>query len=163
MNKFFKVFLLAFALLTTTVFNSQAGAENRQHTVSLELLGRAGLYSFNYDYSFNPNVSAGAGFSFYSISSGGDSATLIILPVYVNYYFMEHVHRPFVSGGIDLLFASAKVGGSGTFTGSGAAAIIGGGYEYKGDSGFVFRAAPYFLIASNSGLWLGLSAGYSFE
>lgn len=135
--------------------------EPRRHAVSLELLGRGLLYSLNYDYLITDDVAVGAGVSTYSISSGSASASAWLFPIYANYYFTQGPHRWFASGGANLIFASGSVGGDEKVSGSGVAGVLGGGYEYRGDSGFLFRAAPYVFVGKVSGGWLGLSLGFT--
>lgn len=134
----------------------------RPNTISLELLGRGGLYSLNYDRTLSDKVAVGAGISRYNISAGGASAGAWMLPFYANYYFGKSNHRAFVSAGPTLILASGDMGdGSGLVTGSGLAGTLGGGYEYRADNGFLFRAAPYVFVGNAKGVWIGLSAGYS--
>jgi len=135
--------------------------ELRRNGMSLELLGRGLLYSFNYDYLLNDNLALGAGVSHYSISSGNASAGAWILPVYANYYLTQGTHRWFTTAGANLIFASGNVGTEDKVSGSGVAGVLGAGYEYRGDSGFLFRAAPYVFVGKTSGAWLGVSFGYT--
>ncbi len=139
----------------------EANAEPRRNAFSLELLGRGLLYSLNYDYLITDDIALGAGVSTYSISAGSASASAWIIPVYANYYFTQGSHRWFASGGANLIFASSNVGSDEKISGSGVAGVLGGGYEYRGDSGFLFRAAPYVFVGKVSGGWLGLSLGFT--
>ncbi len=135
--------------------------ELRRNGMSLELLGRGLLYSFNYDYLLRDNLALGAGVSSYSISSGSSSASAWIIPVYANYYLTEGTHRWFTTAGANLIFASSTAGNDSRVSGSGLAGVLGGGYEYRGNSGFLFRAAPYVFVGKTSGAWLGVSFGYT--
>jgi hypothetical protein len=135
--------------------------EYRRHALSLELLGRGLLYSFDYDYLVTDDVAVGAGLSTYSFTSGDSDARVTFIPVYANYYFTPGEHRWFATAGVDLIHASGNVGQDEKVSGSGAAGILGAGYEYRGDSGFLFRAAPYLLVGKASGAWLGVSLGFS--
>jgi hypothetical protein len=138
-------------------------AELNRHAVSLELLGRGLLYSFNYDYLVQENIALGGGLSRVSISSGSSSASVTSIPLYANYYFTSgSPHRFFGTGGANILFASGRLTDDAQVSGSGLAGIVGGGYEYRGENGFLFRAAPYVLLGKASGLWAGLSFGYTF-
>lgn len=135
--------------------------EYRRHGMSLELLGRGLLYSLNYDYLINDSLALGAGVANYSFSSGSASASAWIIPVYANYYLTGGKHRWFATGGANVILASGTTGGDDRVTGSGVAGVLGGGYEYKSDGGFLFRAAPYVFVGKASGAWLGVSFGYS--
>jgi hypothetical protein len=140
--------------------DQETSPELRRNAMSLELLGRGLLYSFNYDYLLKDNLALGAGASHYSISSGDASAGAWIIPVYANYYLTGGNHRWFATGGANLIFASGNVGDD-KVSGSGVAGVLGAGYEYRGDNGFLFRAAPYVFVGKASGGWLGISLGYA--
>ncbi len=135
--------------------------EYRRNGMSLELLGRGLLYSFNYDYLISDSVALGAGVANYSFSSGSSSASAWIIPIYANYYLTGGRHRWFATGGANLILASGSTGGDDRVTGSGVAGVVGGGYEYRSDGGFLFRAAPYVFVGKASGAWLGVSFGYA--
>lgn len=135
--------------------------EMRRNNLSLELLGRGGLYSFNYDYMLNDDLAVGGGIASYSISAGTAKASTWILPVYANYYVNQGKHRFFGTGGANLILVSGQIDDSNQVKGSGLAGVLGAGYEYKSDDGFLFRAAPYLMIGKISGGWLGFSLGYS--
>lgn len=144
-------------------------AMDRPNALSVELLGRAGLYSFDYDYSLTDEIAVGGGFSYLSASASNNSAiasvSILVIPLYMNYYFQPGPNRGFVTGGLDIVSASATFAGTDGFTasGSGVGAVLGGGYEYRGTSGFLFRAAPYFIFGSGGGdLWFGLTFGFTF-
>jgi hypothetical protein len=148
---------------TTTLSQSASvpSDDYRRHAISVELLGRGLLYSFNYDYLIHDDIALGAGLSTYSFSSGNSTARVTFLPVYANYYFTPGEHRWFASGGVNLIHASGKIDQNEKISGSGAAGILGGGYEFRGDNGFLFRATPYVFVGKASGFWLGFSLGYS--
>jgi hypothetical protein len=141
--------------------NNLDSPELRRNAMSLELLGRGFLYSFDYDYMVNNDLAVGAGVSHYSISSGDSNASALIIPIYANYYFTSGKGRFFATGGANLMFASGNIGDDSKVGGSGVAGVIGGGYEYRADNGFLFRAAPYVFVGKASGAWLGLSLGYT--
>ncbi len=145
-----------------TTFDASNGPELRRNAMSLELLGRGLLYSFNYDYLLKDNLAVGAGISNYSFSSGASSASAWIIPVYANYYLTGGKHRWFGSAGANLIFANSKgFSDDSRVSGSGVAGVIGGGYEFRAASGFLFRAAPYVFVGKSSGAWLGVSFGYT--
>jgi len=147
--------------LETPAPQMEPRSELRRHALSTELLGRGGLYSFNYDYMILDNLAIGAGVSTYSISSGTSSAKATIIPAYANYYVNDGNHRFFGSAGANIIHASGKIDDSAQVSGSGLAGVLGGGYEYRNDSGFLFRAAPYVFVGKASGVWLGFSFGYT--
>jgi hypothetical protein len=149
---------------TPNTIESEAAApanDLRQHSFSLELLGRGLLYSFNYDYAMNEDVALGIGAANYSFSSGTENASAWIIPLYANYYFTQGKHRLFATGGANVIFASAQANDDEKVSGSGLAGVLGGGYEYRADNDFLFRAAPYAFVGKASGVWVGFSLGYS--
>lgn len=133
----------------------------QKHSISMELLGRAGLYSFNYDYLIQNSLALGAGLSTYTLSSGEATSGTWILPIYANYYVNEGLHRFFATGGASIVMVSGKVNENNQVKGSGLGGSVGFGYEYKSRDGFLFRAAPYLLVGQTSGGWIGVSLGYS--
>lgn len=154
--------LSLFVALLLGAFALTAEAAESPNAVSLEILGRGGLYSLNYDRMLTDDFALGAGFSSYSVSSGNSNAKALIFPIYGNYYFTGGPHRWFATAGANVISASGNLDGDAQISGSGVAGTLGGGYEYRGDSGFLFRAAPYVFVGNASGLWLGLSLGYAF-
>jgi hypothetical protein len=146
---------------TQTQESVGSGMDLHRNAISVELLGRGGLYSLNYDYLLRDDLAVGAGVSTYSISSGGSSASAWVIPVYANYYLTGQHHRLFVTGGANMIMASGNLNGDNQISGSGLAGVFGGGYEYRGDSGFLFRAAPYLMVGKESGAWFGVSLGYA--
>lgn len=133
------------------------GAASRKHALALELLGRGGLYSFNYDYSVVEDLAIGLGAAFYS--AGSSSAS--VFPLYASQYFGGANHRFMVTGGPTLVLAQANADST-TLNGKGIAGTVGAGYEYRADGGFLFRATPYYNFGALSGLWLGVSGGLTF-
>ena len=91
-------------------YNNLDSPELRRNAMSLELLGRGFLDSFDYDYQVNNDLAVGAGVSHYSISSGDSNASAWIVPVYANYYLTSGKGRFFATGGANLMFASGSLG-----------------------------------------------------
>jgi hypothetical protein len=146
--------------VATTANENMDSKELRKNAMSLELLGRGFLYSFNYDRMLTDNVAVGAGISHYSIGSGDVSAGAWIIPLYGNYYLGSGNGRFFATGGANVILASAGAGDD-RVSGSGLAGVLGGGWEYRADNGFLFRASPYVFVGKASGAWLGISVGYA--
>jgi hypothetical protein len=163
-------FVALLVTVSTTAFASSDIDADRPSALTFELLGRGGVYSFDYDYAVSEAVAVGAGLSAYSatVDNGAGntvSASLVIIPVYLDYYFSPSNSRGFLTGGLDLVSGSVSFSdsGSGVIRGSGALPVIGGGYEYRADNGFIFRAAPYLLFGGGQvAFTIGLSAGVAF-
>ncbi len=148
--------------LDVTEYNESTSL-SRPSAFSLELLGRGSLYSLNYDRSLNDSMAVGGGLSFYSSYIVDVSATVLLFPVYMNYYFTPTLHRPFVTGGIDFLFATADVQGLAPLTGAFILPVFGGGYEFRMENGFLYRVAAYaFVWDKIVGTWIGISFGLTY-
>jgi hypothetical protein len=130
--------------------------------VSAELLGRAAIYSFNYDYNFVPNVAAGAGLAFWSQSEGTTTASLVLIPIYGNVYILTGSHRPFFTAGLTI--GNARISNENdSASGTGSILTLGAGYELRTEGGFLMRLAGYRLASgTGSAFWPGLSFGGSF-
>jgi len=173
--------LISIALFVTapSAFAATTGGPLSAHTrvtypsaVSIEMLGRAMLYSVNFDQVVNDNMAVGAGIGNVSTNvhdtdrDTGNSATFI--PAYMNYYFSQSAGSPFVNGGVTLILNPASVKGSDTSTGSlhipnsSVMPTFGGGYENRGDNGFLFRVTGYVVAGKSLTPWLGFSFGYGF-
>lgn len=145
------------------VSENSSVATQRPNAVYAELLGRGALYSIGYDRSLSENWAVGGGFSYFGATSGGVSFSAFILPFYGNYYFSPGPHRGFISAGVDVVVVSSSINNWGGISATGALGTLGGGYEYRGEGGFLFRAAPYvFLGQGGVRLWGGLSFGGTF-
>lgn len=133
----------------------------KTNAVSLEILGRASLYSINYDRLITSDLALGFGFSYWTNSFhwGSLIATSRVVPVYLNYYFSPFQRRLFVTGGADFIFTYPSYNSASIFQTTGTAAVFGGGFEYRGNSGFLFRAAPYILIGNVTSFSFGIGVG----
>ena len=114
--------------------------------LSIELAGRGGAYSFNYDRAFGNRALLGVGLSYLSLTAVGNTAQLTTIPVYANYYvYNSGIHRPFLTGGVTILHLSVKsegleFGASGSLNAQGNSDSelgSGGGDVNYGMKGFV--------------------------
>lgn len=168
----FLVVLLSTVLLSSGVFaqgKTQYSSDmDNPNAISIELLGRAGVYSLNYDHLISDTVGLGFGLSYYSLSArstSGSSASgsIFVVPTYFNYYLASGPSHVFLTAGLDLIVASVTFEDASYFRGSGVAPIIGVGYEYRSAGGFLFRIAlPYITFSDRVLLWGGVSLGAAF-
>lgn len=140
--------------------------------VSVEMLGRAMLYSINFDQVVNDDIAVGVGLGTVSTMihdtdrDTGETATFV--PAYMNYYFKREAGSPFVTGGVTLILNHASVKNTDTSTGglqipsSSVMPTFGGGYENRGDNGFLFRVAGYLIAGKSLTPWIGFTFGYGF-
>lgn len=184
MKKLFSILLVSFVAQIAFAQKKEAKKEDfvqvREKTkyslpeksINLELIGRGGLFSLNFDAMVSDSFAVGAGFGYVSISASSGtssaSASATFIPIYGNYYFNESNHRFYATGGADLVIlsgslSSSSYGLSQSATGTSILPVVGVGYEYRGDDWFLFRVAPYIFIGSGAVYVTGgLTFGYAF-
>jgi hypothetical protein len=145
---------------------SEQWVTSRPNTVSLELFGRALLYSLDFDRAITSHITLGVGVSYWHQSDWWQdySANVTVVPVYMNYYFSESPRRGYVSVGADWITVSNNGGSdeNDTFTNSGVAAVVGGGYEYRDNSNFFMRIGGYLIIGRSTELSPSVNLGFAF-
>lgn len=143
--------------------------ELASHSIFLEGLGNAGLYSVNYDHRFASSLSLRAGFSIVGATDQQtrQEVSLLIVPVTFNYLAGGANHN--LEMGIGPLFAAGSVDDVETGSDAGISSGLAGvtstfGYRYQpADGGFVFRAGLVpFYSADEFQLWAGISVGMAF-
>ncbi|MFH2036607.1 MAG: hypothetical protein ABIJ45_09410 [Candidatus Zixiibacteriota bacterium] len=156
-----KTFIVFATLLLFTFFSiSSVQAHSRETLKSdfgIELLGKAALYSFSYQYMVTPSIGLQAAVS--AIGGSASDATVVFLPLGGKYYLVPKSGSPFLTGGIVVLTGSADSGPieSATY------GYAGMGFEFRSESGFLFRGTAYGLIAGGEFfIWPGLHIGYAF-
>jgi hypothetical protein len=144
-------------------FESYVPPRGRPNALSVEFGGRAGIYSVNYDHVLEDHITLGAGVSTFSISEGASSRQAIAVPIFANAYPWWGKHRPFATLGTNLTNTSQRPSGYGYSASgdTGAYAILGAGYEYRGPKALLFRLSAY-TLAGKLSPWLGGTLGYSF-
>lgn len=176
--------LISFVAFITLLFGSASasaavGGPLSAHTrvtnpsaVYVEMLGRAMLYSFGFDQVVNDDIAVGVGLGTVSTNfhdtdrDTGETATFI--PAYMNYYFQQKAGSPFVTGGVTMILNHASTKGTDTSTGSlqipssSVMPTFGGGYENRGDNGFLFRVTGYLIAGKTLTPWIGFTFGYGF-
>lgn len=176
MRPSFLVALTVVSVALVSIFSGEAKAEHTRVTypsaVSVEMLGRAMLYSVNFDQVINDNIAVGFGLGTAATMTRGTEidtdTSATFLPAYMNYYFLLDQGSPFITAGMTLITNHSSVKNFETKTGnleipsSNVMPTFGGGYENRGDNGFLFRAAAYFNAGRKLTPWLGFSIGYGF-
>lgn len=145
----------------------QARAEHTRATnpgaASLEILGRAVLYSINFDYVMGDDMAAGLGIGAVTTKQSG-SATMI--PAYFLYYFSREQGSIFATGGVTVMSSSlngqVSKAGNVAFDANLVLPNLGLGYENRGDGGYLFRFGAYALFASAVKPWVGFTFGWAF-
>jgi len=176
MRPSFLVALTVTSVALVSIFSGEAKAEHTRVTypsaVSVEMLGRGMPYPVNFDQVLNDNIAVGVGLgSSGMLIRGTDTDTdpsATFVPAYMNYYFLLEQGSPFITAGMTLITNHSSVKNFETKTGnleipsSNVMPTFGGGYENRGDNGFLFRAAAYFMAGRKLTPWLGFAIGYGF-
>lgn len=176
-SKFSRVFNMSLFLMNLlgSLLGSLCLAEHTRVTnpncLSVEVFGKAMLYSFQFDRMLNDDLAAGVGFGNSPVEfPGGISANrnATLIPIFASYYFIRDQGSPFVMMGASIVTNVSDVKslqsnpGRITFSSSAALPTFGAGYENRSDTGFTFRISVYGLVAEQFKFWFGPTLGYSF-
>ncbi len=151
-------------LLSLNFQNALFGQSRRslRNDFGIELLGKAAIYCFSYQYMLSHPLGVEVGLSALGGGSAADNATIIFIPVGAKYYFVPKHGSPFLTGGVVIVSASVNSGPFGD-SGSDTYFYTGLGFEYRSPGGFMFRGTAYGLIAGGGFfIWPGLYVGYAF-
>ncbi len=128
--------------------------------IGIELLGKAAVYSFFYQYMPVRMLGLEAGFGVLGGGSKEDNASIAFFPVGVRLYLVPKDGSLYLTGGGTLVTAGTD---SGPFEDSTNFGFAGLGFEFRAEGGFTFRATAYGLFSGDGFfIWPGLSLGYSF-
>ncbi len=134
--------------------------ERLKSDVGIELLGKAVIYNFYYQYVVNKMLGLEAGFGALGGGTDEDNATVALFPLGVRIYLIPKNGSLFLTGGVTIVTAGTD---SGPFEDSTTFGFAGPGFEFRADSGFIFRGTAYGLFNSEGFyIWPGLTLGYAF-
>ena len=153
--------LLVLGGVSSAPAQSQSRKENR-NDVGIELLGKAAIYSFQYQRLLTSSVGLEAGLGVIGSGGGGENATVIFVPVGARFYLIPKDGSLFLTGGA--VWVSGILD-SGPFSenASDAYGYGGLGFEYRAQGGFLFRGTAYVLFGSGGYfIWPGITAGFAF-
>ena len=181
------MFGLAASQRATSSADTQLSTEYKPRSVygnnfaGVELLGRGGLYSLNYDRALNTRLSLGAGVSYYQFNLVGVNFDIVLLPIYMNYYFGTGTHRAFITGGANFTYIRAErfdayylnpntmrhdndmVDIYSKEQGAYVDPSVGIGYEYRTRAGFTIRGTGYASYVNGQLYrWYGATLGTHF-
>jgi hypothetical protein len=125
--------------------------------MTIELLGRCGLYSLSFQQTFFRHLGIEIGGALY----GGIVANLAMLSIGGRLYLAPGNASPCIGGGIVYATASIDLGplsGSGT----GSYGYIAPGFEYRSSGGFLFRGSLNVLFNDGFIVWPGIQFGIAF-
>jgi len=167
------IITLGFILISMGL-SSAGRAEHTRVTypgaLSVEGLGRGGLYAIQYDQVFSDELAAGIGIGSVGLKNnlGVDTNTSVtVVPLYVNYYFQRDAGSFFATGGASLLMGdqleslNTKVGNI-ELPDSSILPTVGLGFETRTDNRLLLRITGYLLVADQLAPWGGLTLGYTF-
>jgi hypothetical protein len=158
------------------------------HALTIDLLGRGGLYALGYEYSVSTQVSAGFGYSYLDIKANPvlaeARATVQVVPIYSHIYIPYGSHRPYFSAGVSLVsvkgqadlqfkdvlnsvnaqqLRDAGISEDAEFKNDASAFLaipmIGAGYELRFRSNSFIRINYLAFVADRLNHWGGLTMG----
>ena len=133
-----------------------------RNDVGIELLGKAAVYSFQYQRMLTPAFGLEVGLGV--IGGGGDSAdaTVLFAPVGGKFYLIPKDGSLFVTGGAVYISGLFDSGGFSDFASS-FYGFGGLGFEYRATGGFLFRGTAYVLFGEGGYvIWPGITVGFAF-
>lgn len=131
--------------------------DSLKNDFGIELLGKAALYSFGYQYMVTPAIGLQAGLG--ALGGSATDGTVLSIPLGGKFYFVPKDGSPFVTAGMVILTGSSDSGPieSATYSYGGL------GFEFRSSSGFLFRGTAYGLIAGGEFfIWPGIDIAYAF-
>ena len=134
--------------------------ERLRSDVGIELLGKALLYNFYYQYMANRMLGLEAGFGIFGGGTSEDNTTVAFFPIGARLYLIPKDGSLFLTGGVTIVTAGTD---SGPFDNSTTFGYGGLGFEFRAESGFIFRGTAYGLFNGEGFfIWPGLTLGYAF-
>jgi hypothetical protein len=133
-----------------------------RNDVSIELLGKAALYSFGYQRMVTPALGLEVGIGAIGGGSSSDNSTVVFLPLGAKLYVIPKDGSLFLAGGMVVVSASVD---NGPFSdgATGTYGYGGLGFEFRSTGGFMFRGTAYGLFSDGSYfIWPGVTIGYAF-
>lgn len=172
--------LFGFSVLASLVVLVSSGVTHAEHTratypdaMNIEILGRGMLWSATYDRVVSDELAAGFGFGAVGTkpiagrtTSSAASEVVSMVPVYMNYYFMQDAGSVYATGGANVLLNNVDTRKSKLsnleFNDTQVVPTFGVGYENRTEAGFLVRATVYGLASENVTAWFGFTFGYAF-
>jgi hypothetical protein len=153
---------LAAPVLAQAPLSRPSTRVTHRNDVSIELLGKAALYSFGYQRMVTPALGLEVGIGAIGGGSASENTTVVFFPLGAKLYVIPKDGSLFLAGGMVVVSASVE---SGPFNDEAADTYgyAGLGFEFRSTGGFLFRGAAYGLFAGGSYfIWPGVTLGYAF-
>jgi len=139
------------------VTGSVAEGGKQSNLVAVELLGRAGVYSANYERNFLPRIGVGVGGAYWGI----DHSSALIVPMYISTTPIGKTHSLYAAAGVTLGI-SKFFNFSGSYT-TDTIGTVSVGYQFRSREGFVIRPTMNILYTAHDHLvWPGVMIGHYF-
>ena len=134
--------------------DAQPVRRSQPNVAGVELLGRALIYSVNYERYVKERLGIGVGIAVWDSTGEGSSAAVV--PLYVSLNPIGETHSLYIATGVTVGAVeddtSARAFGTATV-----------GYQYRSRSGFIIRPALNLLLGSDpSFVWPGITLAKSF-
>jgi hypothetical protein len=156
----FTVICVTLCLTAQSVSAQELTRERLKNDVGIELLGKAALYSFNYQYTLNRQIGLEVGLGAFSAGTAESNATILFVPIGAKFYLIPKDGSLYLTGGITALTAGTDAG---PFEDTGAYGYAGLGFEFRSETGFTFRGTAYGLFSGDGFfIWPGLTLAYAF-
>lgn len=154
--------LVAMLLFLTAALTAQVRAK-KPNDFTIELGGRCAIYSLGYQRNIVPAFALDAAISYIGGGGSEGNAGVLFLTGGAKLYMLKKPASPYLSGGIAWVSAAT---GAGFFSSNSASTVYGyvsPGFEYRAESGFVFRGGLYILLVHSKWfVWPGISGGIAF-
>jgi hypothetical protein len=151
---------LRIALAITILLAPQSRMQAQQNLVGFDILGRAGIYSVNYERYSRWQVGGGGGLAYWNI--GGQRA--VITPIYISATPLGKTNSVYAAGGITLGVSNLDLISSSRPYSTTIVGTVTAGYQHKSAGGFVVRPTVTFFYDRHSAFccWPGVMIGHAF-
>ncbi|MBI4473379.1 MAG: hypothetical protein HY646_11980 [Acidobacteria bacterium] len=149
------ILLIGFMLLVAPPISAQS----QSNLVGAELLGRAGIYSANYERLLQPRVGVGIGLAYWRISNGNT----LIVPLYASATPIGRTHSLYIAAGATVGISNETFWGSNRPYETATFGTVTWGYQFRSPGGFVIRpTVNLFYRDRESVIWPGFTIGHVF-
>ena len=152
-------------LLSVSTANAQTSSREARNLIGLELLGRAGIYSVNYERLIKPRVGFGLGVARWSTQGcffTCSKSNTVIVPLYVSWNPVGDTHSLYVAAGTTLKVSKVDRSRSTSYSAD-AIATATVGYQYRSSGGFLIRPTVSRVVGPDwTAIWPGVTMGFTF-
>jgi hypothetical protein len=147
------------ASLVATPRDLRAQSEQDRNLLGGEVLGRAMVYSLNYERMLGARFGAGAGFAFWG--NGEENFTLV--PLYLSFTPVGRRHALYTSAGATIGTSNVPLFTTSTQREGFAFGTVTAGYQFRSSRGYILRPVVHFVYGRDSSiLWPGFTIGRTF-